>query len=82
MSVARKNAVAAGQAVSTPRDMMKAIAQDRFGPPDSLQLVDAERPEIAPGDVLLKVSAPAANPYDWHTSRGDPRIARIMAASV
>ena len=64
MSVARKNTDAAGQAGSTPRDMMKAIAQDRIGPPDTLQLVDAQRPEIAPADVLLKVYAAPVNPYE------------------
>jgi NADPH:quinone reductase-like Zn-dependent oxidoreductase len=78
MSVARKNTDAAGEAGSTPGDVMKAIAQDRFGPPDTLRLVDAERPEIGPGDVLLKVYAAAVNPYDWHMLRGDPRIARLM----
>jgi hypothetical protein len=25
---------------------MKAIVQERFGPPDSLQLLDAEKPDI------------------------------------
>ena len=57
---------------------MKAIVQDRFGPPDTLQLVDAEKPEIGSGEVLLKVHAAAVNPYDWHMVRGDPRIARLM----
>ena len=60
------------------RDLMKAIVQDRFGPPDTLQLVDAEKPEIGSGEVLLKVHAAAVNPYDWHMLRGDPRIARLM----
>ena len=57
---------------------MKAIVQDRFGPPDILRLVDVEPPEIGPGDVLLEVHAAAVNPYDWHMLRGDPRIARLM----
>lgn len=57
---------------------MRAIVQDRFGPPDTLRLVDAEKPEIGSGDVLLKVHAAAVNPYDWHMVRGDPRIARLM----
>jgi len=78
MSVARKNAVAAGEADSTPRDLMKAIVQDRFGPPDTLRMVDTEIPEIGSGDVLLKVHAAAVNPYDWHMLRGDPRVARLM----
>jgi NADPH:quinone reductase-like Zn-dependent oxidoreductase len=57
---------------------MKAIVQERFGPPDSLQLVDADRPAIGSGEVLLEVRAAAVNPYDWHMLRGDPRIARLM----
>ena len=39
MSVARKNAVAAGEADGALGDLMKAIVQDRFGPPDTLRLV-------------------------------------------
>jgi len=78
MSVARRNAVAAGEADSAPGDLMKAIVQDRFGPPDTLQLVDVQKPEIGPGEVLLTVHAAAVNPYDWHLVRGDPRIARLM----
>src|SRR6478752_6158402 len=78
MSVARKNVVAAGEAGSPPGDMMKAIVQDRFGPPDTLRLVDAARPEIGPGGVLIEVHAAAVNPYDWHMLRGDPRIARLV----
>jgi NADPH:quinone reductase-like Zn-dependent oxidoreductase len=57
---------------------MKAIVQDRFGPPDVLRLADAEPPVIGPGDVLVRVHAAALNPYDWHMLRGDPRIARLM----
>jgi NADPH:quinone reductase-like Zn-dependent oxidoreductase len=78
MSVARRNPVADGEADSTLEDLMKAVVQDRFGPPDTLQLVDAERPEIGSGDVLLQVRAAAVNPWDWHMLRGDPRIARLM----
>jgi len=77
MSIARKNAVAAGEADGT-RDLMKAVVQDRFGPPDTLQLVDAEKPEIGSGEALIKVHAAAVNPYDWHMVRGDPHIARLM----
>ena len=39
MSVARKNAVAADGALG---ELMKAIVQDRFGPPDTLQLADTD----------------------------------------
>ena len=57
---------------------MKAIVQERFGPPDVLQLVDTDPPEIGTDDVLVRVHAAALNPYDWHILRGDPLIARLM----
>jgi NADPH:quinone reductase-like Zn-dependent oxidoreductase len=57
---------------------MKAIVQERFGPPDVLQLVDTDRPEVGADDVLVRVHAAALNPYDWHIMRGDPLIARLM----
>jgi NADPH:quinone reductase-like Zn-dependent oxidoreductase len=57
---------------------MKAIVQQRFGPPDVLQLVDTDRPQVGADDVLVRVHAAALNPYDWHMLRGDPLIARLM----
>src|SRR5215211_6817289 len=57
---------------------MKAIVQDRFGPPGVLQLADTDVPQIGPGDVLVRVHAAALNPYDWHMMRGDPYLARLM----
>ena len=57
---------------------MKAIVQDRFGPPEVLRLADVDPPEIGPGDVLVRVYAAALNPYDWHMLRGDPLIARLI----
>jgi NADPH:quinone reductase-like Zn-dependent oxidoreductase len=57
---------------------MKAIVQERFGPPDVLRLVDTDPPEVGAGDVLVRVHAAALNPYDWHIMRGDPLIARLM----
>src|SRR5690242_4703527 len=57
---------------------MKAIVQERFGPPDVLQLADTDLPEVGADDVLVRVHAAALNPYDWHIMRGDPLIARLM----
>ncbi|HYY19023.1 MAG TPA: NAD(P)-dependent alcohol dehydrogenase [Streptosporangiaceae bacterium] len=57
---------------------MKAIVQDRFGPPDVLRLADVSEPAIGPGDVLIQVHAAALNPYDWHMLRGDPYVARLF----
>ncbi|MFE8016951.1 NAD(P)-dependent alcohol dehydrogenase [Streptomyces antibioticus] len=57
---------------------MKAIVQERFGPPDVLRLVDTDRPEPGAGEVLVRVRAAALNPYDWHMLRGDPYVARLL----
>ena len=57
---------------------MKAIVQERFGPPEVLRLVDTDVPGFGVDDVLVRVHAAALNPYDWHMLRGDPLIARLM----
>ncbi|MFF7978057.1 NAD(P)-dependent alcohol dehydrogenase [Streptomyces sp. NPDC007901] len=57
---------------------MKAIVQERFGPPDVLRTAEVERPEAGAGQVLVRVRAAAVNPYDWHMLRGDPYVARLM----
>ncbi|MFJ2949041.1 NAD(P)-dependent alcohol dehydrogenase [Streptomyces sp. NPDC087226] len=56
---------------------MKAMVQDRFGPPDTLKPADVDRPEPGTGQVLVRVYAASVNPYDWHMLRGDPYAARL-----
>ncbi|MFJ6955064.1 NAD(P)-dependent alcohol dehydrogenase, partial [Micromonospora aurantiaca] len=56
---------------------MKAIVQERYGPPETLVLADVETPAPGPGDVLVRVEAAALNAYDWHVMRGDPRLSRL-----
>jgi NADPH:quinone reductase-like Zn-dependent oxidoreductase len=61
---------------------VKAIVQDRFGPPDVLHLADTDRPEAGADDVLVRVHAAALNPADWHILRGDPLVARLMGVGL
>lgn len=58
---------------------MKAIVQDRFGPPDVLELKDIERPRPAADEVCVEVRAASLNMYDWHTITGYPLLARLTA---
>jgi NADPH:quinone reductase-like Zn-dependent oxidoreductase len=61
---------------------VKALAQDRFGPPDVLRLAETGMPEVGAGDVLVRVHAAALNPAGWHILRGDPLIARLMGVGL
>jgi NADPH:quinone reductase-like Zn-dependent oxidoreductase len=61
---------------------MKAIVQDRFGPPGVLQLAVTGLPEVGAGDVLVRVRAAALNPGDWHILRADRLIARLMGVGL
>ena len=61
----------------TARPRMKAVARDRWGPPDVLRLEDAERPQPTEEQVLVRVHASSVNAYDWHMLSGKPYIARL-----
>jgi NADPH:quinone reductase-like Zn-dependent oxidoreductase len=60
---------------------MKAIAQDRYGAPDALELREVDKPVIGEHDVLVRVQAASANPYDLHFMRGLPYIVRGAASA-
>ena len=55
---------------------MRAVVQDRYGPPEVLKLREVERPAIGDGDVLVRVHAASVNPQDWHIMRASPFIVR------
>ncbi|HEX2299201.1 MAG TPA: NAD(P)-dependent alcohol dehydrogenase, partial [Pseudonocardiaceae bacterium] len=56
---------------------MKAIVQHDYGAPqDVLQLADVEGPIVGDHDVLVRVRASSANPWDWHFIRGEPVLLR------
>ena len=56
---------------------MKAITQDRYGPPEALRVEEIDKPNIGDGEVLVRVRAAGVNPLDWHYMRGEPRVGRI-----
>lgn len=50
---------------------MRAIEQDRLGGPEVLTLVEVDRPEPGPAEVLVRVHATGVNPTDlWHRATG------------
>ena len=61
---------------------MRALGQDRYGPPDVLKVVEVSRPVPAKDEVLVHVEASSVNARDWHIMRGEPRMARLLDRSV
>lgn len=58
---------------------MKAIVYHDYGSPDVLKCEEIEKPTAGDDEVLVKVRAASANPYDWHFMRGTPYFLRLMA---
>jgi NADPH:quinone reductase-like Zn-dependent oxidoreductase len=65
--------------ISVIGDLMKAMVQDRYGPPDVLHLTDVDEPVPADNELLVRVHAASVNARDWHIMRGDPYLARLVA---
>ena len=56
---------------------MKAIVQKVYGPPRKvLHLEEVAIPTVGPEDVLVRVRASSANPWDWHFVCGEPILMR------
>jgi NADPH:quinone reductase-like Zn-dependent oxidoreductase len=55
---------------------MKAIAQDRYGPADVLELREIDRPSIGDDEVLVQVRAAGLDPGVWHLMTGEPYLIR------
>lgn len=49
---------------------MKAIRFHEFGGPDVLRYEEVTRPELKPGEVLVRVHAIGINPPDWYVREG------------
>ena len=57
---------------------MKAIVYEKYGAPDVLQLQNIDKPVVGDDDVLVRIRAASANPYDWHFIRGKPYVMRMQ----
>jgi len=56
---------------------MRAITQDRYGPPEVLRVSEVAVPEIGDDGVLVRVKAASLNAADWHMALGKPFLARL-----
>lgn len=49
---------------------MKAIALNKYGTADDLELMELPEPKVMPGEVLIRVKAAGVNPVDWKLAAG------------
>ncbi|MFF4344602.1 NADP-dependent oxidoreductase [Kitasatospora sp. NPDC001540] len=52
-------------------ERMRAVSQRGYGGPEVLEVVEVERPEPGPGEVLVRVLAAGVNPADWKIRSGE-----------
>jgi len=57
---------------------MKAIVYTKYGPPETLQLKEIEKPKLADDEVLIKVYVTTVNRTDCATIRAIPFFARVI----
>ena len=55
---------------------MKAFIREKYGPPETLRMVEAEKPAPAADEALVKVLAVSVNPADWRSMRAKPFFSR------
>jgi NADPH:quinone reductase-like Zn-dependent oxidoreductase len=56
---------------------MKAVGHARYGPANTLELLEVVRPEIAAGEVLVRVRAAGVDRGVWHVMTGLPYPIRL-----
>lgn len=56
---------------------MRAVVQDRYGPPEVLRVAEIERPVAGGNEVLVRVKAAGVDQGTWHLMAGQPRIVRL-----
>lgn len=57
---------------------MKAVVQDRYGPPDVLRIAEVERPVPRDDEVLVRVRASTVSQTDTHVRGANPFIWRLL----
>ena len=55
---------------------MKAFLSKKYGPPETLRLVEVEKPAPKAHEVLVRVLQISVNPADWRCMRGRPLFSR------
>ena len=59
--------------------VMRAVVQDRYGPPEVLRIEAVERPVPGDGEVLIRVRASTVSQTDTHLRGAHPAFWRLVA---
>jgi NADPH:quinone reductase-like Zn-dependent oxidoreductase len=57
---------------------MRAVVQDRYGPPSVLESSEVGIPSPGRGDVLVQVGAASVHPGDYFVMTGEPYVVRLV----
>jgi len=58
---------------------LKAVVQNRYGPPEVLRIEEVERPVPKDDEVLVRIRATTVSQTDTHIRRPDPVLWRLIA---
>jgi NADPH:quinone reductase-like Zn-dependent oxidoreductase len=61
---------------------MKAIIQDRYGSPDTLEFTEIDPPGRGVDEVLVRVRAASVHADVWHAMTGQPYVLRILGSGL
>ena len=56
---------------------MQAIVQDHYGTQEALELREVDKPQVADGEVLVRVRAASVHLGDWVLVKGEPYVLRL-----
>jgi NADPH:quinone reductase-like Zn-dependent oxidoreductase len=56
---------------------MKALLNEKYGPPEVLRLVEIPRPQPGQGEVLVRIRAASLNAWDWDLLTGKAFVTRL-----
>jgi len=58
---------------------VKAVVQDRYGPPDVLRIEDVPKPVPSPDEILIRIRATGVTRSDAHLRAGEPLVSRFQS---